>query len=848
MQDRAALVGGGRIGIAVREAAAVEAADVCIQLVVLRAAVVLESRDLPTRHTRGGECRAFRRRRGVGKGRVIARRFARALTHLPVKPVVGGLAEFEGLDRLLLLGVVLGTTRAQGQRVPVGQQFGPGAGVHLFDRVVVDDAARGDELDVAAGRDNGVDQQVAGRVAGPRPGRNADVVLRRGLEAVVGTQRSIVGVADVNKQRRGDGTDAAGIGTQIDAVGLDPAGAAGGEDAAFGLQRNARGAGGRTAACGHGIDLEVAQRLAHQYVAVGGGGIESAADVGADQARRIRVERGADAAAGAKDQILRSDQRLIVALHDVLVRRRDTGAGVAGDDGGGAGLVADRSGENGVLRRAHAYRAEIGADELDSDRIVGAQEVGDDVLGRRDPAEIDVVGLRDAQRPPVAIAVLVGGLELRRTIGDCGVAGGVIAIRQRPAGRQVAPLFHFPDRAALVGAGDAVVGQVGPGSPGRDADELRAFVAEILVSRLVLAGGVGEGKTGLRLVGRAAGAGRTADTRRADDRPCGRRSRPVVVEGHRQTGTIERPAALLGDLDVAVFTRDERFDRMCRVVGVDVLDVGDVDHADGTLPGVEPREHDVLAARIGDIDLTVTVKHAQLAGTGTGRWTSGVQDLAEELDVAALHLGAVDQITVVGRIVAGADVAVVGNQRVFPGRNARLALGRCRIRHREGFADFEAVLRGVVGNHGATVIGEGGDAGRIGDPVGVHRGLVIAGRGQAQHRSRAGQRRAAGRQRQRIGIDAALDDAVDVQVARADEDAAVGHDAARREGALGNRLGVAADVEEIVHVALHEVAVGGFDIHRSRVNVALRQDGARRAMDLDQTARVADVAGQADIR
>ena len=70
---------------------------------------------------------------------------------------------------------------------------------------------------------------------------------------------------------------------------------------------------------------------------------------------------------------------------------------------------------------------------------------------------------------------------------------------------------------------------------------------------------------------------------------------------------------------------------------------------------------------VGDRDLAEAVEHLE-----SRRRVAGVEDLAVELDVAAPHRFAVEHIAAAGdaRVVAGADVAVVGYERVEPAEGA----------------------------------------------------------------------------------------------------------------------------------------------------------------------------------
>ena len=420
---------------------------------------------------------------------------------------------------------------------------------------------------------------------------------------------------------------------------------------------------------------------------------------------------------------------------------------------------------------------------------------------------------------------VVGGLQ--RCAGEAGVAQQVGAVIQ-------------PARAGGVGATLGFDRAGGAGAQRRDAQELGARELPVGVGRLVGGGGPHVAQAGLRVVGGVAPVGGAG-----------------VGPGEAVVGVEHAafPAAGLVEHDRVVFAGDDGVDGIAGAVGgVHPLDVGDVDHpADATTAavgigaGAQIVDHHRAVGRVGDHDLAEAVEHLQARGAA-----SGVEDLAVELDVAALDRFAVEHEAPAGhaRVVAGADVAVVGNQRVEaaeaagalrPAAGAHVGVGIAGV-------GFDAVQRGVE-HHRAARCGQRGvlRAGAV-LPVldqGVERALV-----EAVQAGRAGEHRG-GRQGDVPGFDAALDQAVDVQVARADEHAAIGHDAlaGRRARLAALHVGgrVARGMVETVDKALHEVAVVGLHVDLCGADVAIDVDAAGLAIHAHQTERVAHVVRELDV-
>ena len=347
---------------------------------------------------------------------------------------------------------------------------------------------------------------------------------------------------------------------------------------------------------------------------------------------------------------------------------------------------------------------------------------------------------------------------------------------------------------------------------------------------MIRTGVIGVGQPGLRVVARSARAAVDAG------------GRCHAIDGGPHLAVL---AGVDGVLDL-------------RHVVDDRLDVSDVDDTRRAAPCIEVGNDDVLAARVGDLDAAVAVEHLELTGACALRRFRGVQDLAVELDVAALHRRAVDHIAVVGGVVGGADVAVVVDQAVQAAGVARLALRGVVVGRCEGLAHLQPVLDGVVGDGHAAVVVEGGARRHVRGVVGIAQAVSVDGRlADPQRGRRSGQHRPSLRQRQLVVDDAALDEAVDVEVARANEHAAVGHDALgdhfagrwREPLGLVDGSRIATDVEEVVGVALDEVAIVGHYIHRAGADVAGLggHDRAGLAVYLHQAARVGDRAGQLDV-
>ena len=268
-------------------------------------------------------------------------------------------------------------------------------------------------------------------------------------------------------------------------------------------------------------------------------------------------------------------------------------------------------------------------------------------------------------------------------------------------------------------------------------------------------------------------------------------------------------------------------------VGRDADDVGDVDLALRAAAGVEQVDHHGEAALVVDCDLTVAVEHSQATRAGV---PVGIEYLAEDLDVAALDLHA-SQLEAV-------FLGVVTHRHLFaraPGGGAQ-ADGR------------GATYREIFGT---------GDR-----PLGIREPLVIAacvgeaarhGACSAGHLDLGG-----GRNLHAPFDDAALHGAVDVEIARRQQHAAVGDDALAvlRVGAVDAVEGVdrrvarhegerfAGNVAEGVAVALHEVAVAGHHVDRLGADrrILLEADAPRGALYLCQPARVADGAADHDVR
>ena len=294
-----------------------------------------------------------------------------------------------------------------------------------------------------------------------------------------------------------------------------------------------------------------------------------------------------------------------------------------------------------------------------------------------------------------------------------------------------------------------------------------------------------------------------------------------------------------------------------RLAAVDAADVRDVDDAGdaapgaaGVLAGVQLVDDHRQACGVVHQDLAVAVERTQRAAAGA----RGVHDLAVQLDVATADLRAIELEAVVDHVVVRADVAVVADQLVQPTacRGARGPTGRVAVGPGERHVDFETVAHDVVADAptGHIKVNVG-----LGLFVSTGGGVVVSGHRriqralrQAKEAGAAGQLRGGGQVDFPV-LDAALHQAVDVQVTRTQEHAAVGDDAAAdRCTKVLDRTGIAANVEEVVHVALHEVTVLRLDVHRAGADVAVRQHAARRAAHCDRATQVADVAGQLDVR
>ena len=117
---------------------------------------------------------------GVGHESAVTHHLVH-VAHLPVELVVAFLAVVVGQHAARDLVGVVQRAGAQADRIPVVLELVPGTRVDLLDGVVVDEATRGDQLHVAASRPDGVDQQIAARVARPDLRRDADVARRSGF-------------------------------------------------------------------------------------------------------------------------------------------------------------------------------------------------------------------------------------------------------------------------------------------------------------------------------------------------------------------------------------------------------------------------------------------------------------------------------------------------------------------------------------------------------------------------------------------------------------------------------------------------------------------------------------------
>ena len=278
-----------------------------------------------------------------------------------------------------------------------------------------------------------------------------------------------------------------------------------------------------------------------------------------------------------------------------------------------------------------------------------------------------------------------------------------------------------------------------------------------------------------------------------------------------------------------------------RTVGIDTEDVGDVDLALGAAAGIQRIHNQRQVGLVLDLDLAVTVEHAQFSA---GR--IGIENLAEQFDVAALHLHAGEFETVL--------LGVEDDIDLFP--STILVAGEPRYRRATDRVILGALDR-LVRRALRRVVGDGlGETARPGTDG--HRGI--------------------GRNRHAPLRNTTLHQTVDVEIARRDEDAAVGHNTTaghfgleaqrikRTERLVGFRQfdrATPGHVIEAVGVALHEIAVLRRDLdlvgpdarrlHRIEqiavvILLLFKTDAAGSAVDLDQAVRVADIAVQDNVR
>ena len=293
---------------------------------------------------------------------------------------------------------------------------------------------------------------------------------------------------------------------------------------------------------------------------------------------------------------------------------------------------------------------------------------------------------------------------------------------------------------------------------------------------------------------------------------------------------------------------------------VDTLHVGDVDHPANAAPhtggigaGAEVAQHHRAVGWVVDADLAKTVNDLQACGARIG----GVHQLPGQLDEATLDLFAIQHKAPTGhrRVVIGADVAVAADQRIQAIERGR-ALGPARrqpIGVGKAGAGLQAVELGVKGHAATRRRDQGAEAQRVvvlpRGHFGVQRGLL-----QAKEAGRSGQHRVGG-QVDLQAFHTALDEAVDVEVTRTNDHAAIGHDAGAcwcagrtaASAALGIGRRVTRRVVEAVDKALHKVAVVGLDVDLCRSHVLVGIDAARLAVDPNLAQWVADVAVQLDV-
>ncbi len=782
--DRGTLGVGGDVAEILVEGGGV-AADLGVQRVVLRAAVGGEGGDLGVAHARIGEHPALGGGGHVLVSRVVGRAaVGLAAAELPVQAVVVAATVGEGGDRLLCLGI--GAHRdavvrvgvglhAQAQLVPQRGELVLRARVDRAVGVVVDRAAAGADAHVARARLHADQQQIAGigacrRRVGVGLVGEVDVAARARRQAVagehVGVEAGAVAAADA--QRRA----VAGLIQRADAAVLGDQVDAPRLHQGVGIlgEDVAGGLQGHPVHPGaaDAAHVQVAHHLVEVDRAAGGVGMDHAAFELANAQGLLRLARGrraADAGAGRQLDRAPADGGGRVALRQVAV----------GVDRGRAAAVVEAAGEHHVADRVDGDAGGVEADVLDRDRVVGAYAAGDRGLVAGGDEVLHVVRRIGAQGPPVALLPA-------RPLGD-----GPEAIDRGRRGHErvrVGQALHAQELALQ----QRIEGVRGGADPvlvlhrGRGDAEPAVLRVQVLVgAHGVEAGGHHVAQVGRRRVGIDAAA-RLA--RRA--REGARRARHRVATGvHRQ--------------------------------------VGDDDPAFRAAPGVERVHPQGLAAVVTHLDLAVAVEHAQLAAAGLG-----VEDLPEQLDVAALHLHAGELQAVLARVVV--------DRHLRP-----LPLLRGREAAHRGVGELEELGAGL------------GARARVERFVpGLRRGEVDAAAVGQLHLGLRGDVHAP------LG-EAALDGAVDVEVARRDQHAAVGDDAAAAAGVLHDGAGPpradhllerrGGHVGEAVGVALHEVAVEGLHLDavgRDRRGL-LEPDAAGLAVDADQAAQVGDRVGEHDV-
>ena len=503
---------------------------------------------------------------------------------------------------------------------------------------------------------------------------------------------------------------------------------------------------------------------------------------------RDHVDRrslGANAGLGQEAEVHALHHRAGVELADRAVDRlqRHRAAG-----------VADVAAQANAPHAFDVQRARVVAHQLDLDVVVSRHTLGEDVFQAHFGAAVHVIGFLDAQEAALAPRAVV---NFFLSIGRHAFGrDGKVAPAHRYFGAHV-HVFHHG-----VGGLDVGVHAVPFGAVARNETQPRrgAEVVALLGHELV-AGRPRIGAVGQRAVAetRLHAAARAGDQRAAGG---DQRSAHPRALGHLGL-ELAVGVALVGRHRVSADRAVDVFDRLAQV--------GDADHA-RVATGVQPLQVQPIGSLVVDVDAGVTVERAH-------HTTAGVDDRPHQLHQATLHVG--------GRHFQHIGLGVVvhdglqparghGGQRVRPRGRADLAVGVALVdlglavggqrpaeldQRRPTLCDVPA----PVGQPGAAPVGD----------LGAHRGVA--------------------QDHVVVGL-ARLHGAVDVEVARTDEDRASGiHPARAVDQAIGvvgggpaTRAGRAAGGNaQVVHDILLVIAVM-HRIQRLRRAAHRLADGGRR--------------------